>query len=240
MARQDMFATKVDIWRTEPRIGGKPIGVGDSFAATSTSPIAKYLTLLAKIRSINPGLANGIMQIRLAKGPLFVVSKKDGHENREYVVAFNNSDKPAPVTITTATSSGGWKILLGKTKIITTGAQVKFVVPALTSIVIKANNAIDQSSVKVGVISTNQDDLTGYYQVSAHVITHDLVSIEFFSRSKGSTAWDSLGVDTNSPYSVFINPKDFLGQSLDLKAIVTNSKGATFDLPITTLSIPAS
>lgn len=240
MARQDMFATKVDIWRTEPRIGGKPIGYGDSFAATNSNPIAKYLIMLAKIRSSNPGLANSIMQTRLSKGPLFVVSKKDDRENREYVVAFNNSDKPVSAAITTATSSGGWQTILGTTKIAISGAKLKFTVPALTAIVLKANKVINQVSVKVGVITINQDDLTGYYQVTAGVTTNDLASVEFFSRIEGATSWDSLGVDTNSPYSVFISPKDFLGQNIELKAIVTNSKGATFELQSAKLSIPAS
>lgn len=240
MARQDMFATKVDIWRTEPRIGGKPIGYGDSFAATASNPIAKYLKTLAKIRTNNPGLANGVMQPRLSKGPLFVVSKKDNNENREYVIAFNNSDKAVSAVINTATSTGGWKAILGTTRVTVTGAKLKFTVPALSAVVLKANKTINQVSVKVGTITTSQDDFTGYYQVTAGVTTSDLASVEFFSRPEGSTGWNSLGVDTNSPYSVFINPNDFLGQNLELKAIVTNSKGATFELPSTKLSIPAS
>lgn len=240
MARQDMFATKVDIWRGEPRIGGKPIGYGDSFTTAASNPIAKYLKSLAQVRKSNPGLANALMQTRLVKGPLFVVSKKDSKENREYVVAFNNSDKSVSALITTATSAGGWKAILGTTKVSASGAKVKFVVPALSAVVLKANRTINQFSVKVGVITTNQDDLTGYYQASAGVITSDLVSVEFFSRIGGGTSWDSLGVDTNSPYSVYINPKDFLGQNIEIKAIVTNSKGATFELPSTKLSIPSS
>lgn len=239
-ARQDMFATKVDMWRTEPRIGGKPVGYGDSFAFTSTNPIAKYLVALAKIRSANPGLANGIMQQRLSKGSLYVVSKKDATENREYVVAFNNSDKSVNAAIYTATSTGGWKTILGATKVIASGAKLKFTVPAMSTIVLKANKTIDQTSVKVGVITISQDDLTGYYQAAAVVTTSDLASVEFFSREGNSTNWTSLGVDTNSPYNVFINPQEFLGKNLEVKSIVTNSKGETFEAPITKLSIPAS
>lgn len=240
MARQDMFATKVGIWRSEPRIGGKPIGYGDSFAVTASNPIAKYLKVLAQLRKSNPGLANAVMQQRLAKGPLFVVSKKDNNENREYVVAFNNSDKPVTALITTATSTGGWKSILGTTKLSVSGAKLKFTVPALSAVVLKANKTINQISVKVGTITTNQDDLTGYYQATAGVTTSDLVSVEFFSRIEGASSWDSLGVDTNSPYSVYIDPKDYLGQNIEVKAVVTNSKGATFELPSTKLSIPAS
>jgi len=105
---------------------------------------------------------------------------------------------------------------------------------------LKANKTINQFAVKVGAIKPSQDDLTGYYQVSASVKTNDLASVEFFSRRDGATIWNSRGVDTNAPYSVFLNPQDFLGQSIELKAVVTNSKGASFELPSTKLSIPAS
>lgn len=239
MARQDMFATKIAAWQSEPRIGEKPIGFGNSFAATTANPISKYLKALAKIRTSNPGLGNGIMQPRFAKGPLYVVSKKDSKENREYVVAFNNSDKAVSAVIKTATSAGGWKILLGTTKVGVTGAKLQFKVPALTAVVLKANKPINQFAVKVGIIKINQDDLTGYYQATASVATSDLVTVEFFSRPEGVATWDSLGVDTNSPYSVFINPQDFPGQTIELKAVVTNSKGASFELPSAKLSIPA-
>ena len=239
MARQDMFATKIAPWQTEPRISGKPIGYGDSFTATGLSPIAKYLKVLAHLRQTNPGLANGIMQIRLSKGPLFVVSKKDSKENREYVVAFNNSDKALWAVINTATSTGGWKTILGSTKVGAVGPKLRFNVPALSAVVLKANKPINQVAVKIGVIKTGQDDLTGYYQVTAGVRTNDLACVEFFSRPQGAKGWDSLGVDTNAPYSVFINPNDFLGQNLELKAVVTNSKGASFELPSAKLSIPA-
>lgn len=240
MARQDMFSTKIAAWQSESRIGGKPIGYGNSFTATGLSPIAKYLKVLAHLRQTNPGLANAQMQPRFAKGPLYVVSKKDSKENREYVVAFNNSDKSVSAVINTATSTGGWKTLLGNTKIGVSGAKLRFKVPALSAVVLKANKPINQFAVKVGVIQTNQDDLTGYYQVTAAVTTHDLVTVEFFSRLEGAASWNSLGVDTNSPYSVFINPQNFLGQNIELKAVVTNSKGASFELPSTKLSIPAS
>jgi len=112
-ARQDMFATQVEIWKNEIRIGGSPIGDGDAFQATNTSPIARYLKQISELRRTNPGLANGVMQIRHSLNSLFVISKKDTVENREYLVAFNNSTKPIKTTITSATSTGGWKLLAG-------------------------------------------------------------------------------------------------------------------------------
>ncbi|MBI3428811.1 MAG: hypothetical protein HY050_01880, partial [Actinobacteria bacterium] len=115
LARQDMFPTKIDAWKTEARIGGKPVGNGNSFTATATNPIAQYLITLSQLRSKNPGLANAFMQTRYAKNSVLVLSKDARKEKREYVVAFNNSSKPETVQINTATSAGGWKIILGRT-----------------------------------------------------------------------------------------------------------------------------
>ena len=240
LARQDMFATKVDIWKTEPRIGSGVVGNGDSFALTKMNPIARYLTKLSALRSANPGLANAVMQTRYAKNSLFVVSKKDVKENREYVVAFNNSAKAQKVEISTATSKGGWKTLLGKTTLRTTSAKLSFTVPALTTIVLKANSKIDQTVMKAGKISIREDYLTGFSHVRAGISTSDILSIEFSVRSAPNSAWKSLGIDSNAPYSIFIDPKDFAGHNLEVRAIATNSKGATLGLPTARLTFPSS
>jgi glycosidase len=89
LARQDMFSTKVNIWKTEKRIGSAPIGTGNAFDITDKHPIANHLKALAKLRATNPALANSSMQIRYAKDYLLAISKKDDAENREYLVAFN-------------------------------------------------------------------------------------------------------------------------------------------------------
>ncbi len=240
MARQDMFSTKIPDWKTELRIGGKSVGNGNSFTLAKSNPLPKYLTMLANLRAQNPALANGTTQTRFAKGSVYAVSKKDPAENREYVVAFNNGLKPQSIEIATATSSGGWRSLLGSIQYRTGGATLKFTVPALSTVVFKANNRIDKVNVAVSKISVVLDDMTGYYQVSGKLSSNDLLSVEFLARSTSSAAWTSLGVDTNAPYSVYINPKDFLGQDIEIKAVATNSKGKTFALPSTKFTVPAS
>jgi glycosidase len=240
LARQDMFPTQIDMWKTEPRIGSDPVGTGDSFALTAANPIAKYLKTLALLRSQNPGLANEVMQPRYSNNSLFIVSKKDAKEKREYVVAFNNSAKAQSVEITTATSSGGWKTLLGKSSISAKGAKVTFSVPALSTLVFKANKPIDQVGVKTGKIKVSEDYLTGYFHAVAGLTTNDLLSVEFSVKSASTGTWSSVGVDTNAPYSVYLNPQDYSGQTIEIKAVATNSKGATFALPSATFTVPAS
>ena len=239
-ARQDMFPTEVEIWKTETRIGGSPIGNGDAFTATKQNPIAKYLVELAEIRKNNPALANGPMLERYSKYALYVISKKDVAENREYLVAFNNSDTDEVVEVTTATSTGGWTQILGKTVVTTNQNKVSFTVPALSTIVLMANSPIDQFATKVTKLSTSFDDLTGFYKVKAGLTSKDFLSVEFFARNAGTSKWISQGVDTGFPYSIYLDPLDFPKKKIELRAVARNSKGESFVLPITKLTIATS
>jgi glycosidase len=236
-ARQDMFPTDIELWKNETRVGGPPIGNGDAFSATSQSPVAKYLIKLAEIRKSNPALANGPMLERYSKYSLYVISKKDVLENREYLVAFNNSDTDEIVTVTTATSAGGWTQILGTTEVTTVQSKVSFTVPALSTIVLKANSTINQFDTKITKLSTSLDDLTGFYKVKAGVSSKDFLSVEFFARKVGSSKWVSQGVDTGAPYSIFIDPLDFPKKKIQVRATARNSKGESFVFPITGLTI---
>jgi len=238
LARQDMFSTKVNIWKTEKRIGSSPIGTGNSFTITDKHPIAVYLKKLASLRAANPGLANGSMKIRTVKDSLFVISKKDAVENREYLVAFNNSTKPIKATITSATSVGGWKVLLGTSNLAIKNENVTVTVPALSTLVLKANKGIDKTSVKVGKITSEMDFLTGYYETKATIVSQDLLRVTFFCRASADQPWVSLGTDTNAPYSVYIDPLEYQGKKIEIRAEALNSKGVKYELPSTTITVP--
>ena len=236
-ARQDMFPTDIELWKNEPRIGGSPIGNGDSFSATNQSPIANYLIKLAEIRRDNPALANGPMLERYSKYSLYVISKKDVVQNREYLVAFNNSDTDEIVEVTTATSGAEWTQILGTTDVTVNQNKVSFTVPALSTLVLKANSAINQFATKHTKLSTSVDDLTGFYKVKAGISSKDFLTVEFFARKAGSTRWVSQGVDTGAPYSIFVDPLDFPKKKIQLRATARNSKGESFVFPITNLTI---
>ena len=238
-ARQDMFSTDIELWRNEPRIGGSPIGNGDAFTTTSQSPVANYLIKLAEIRRDNPALANGPMLERYSKYALYIISKKDIVENREYLVAFNNSDTDEIVEVSTATAGAEWTQILGTTDVRVNQNKVSFTVPALSTIVLKANITINQFATKHTKLSTSVDDLTGFYKVKAGISSKDFLSVEFFARKAGSTRWVSQGVDTGAPYSIFIDPLDFPKKKIQLKATARNSKGESFVLPITNLTLSA-
>ncbi len=235
-ARQDMFPTQVEMWKNELRVGSQPVGNGDSFSEKD-HPISNLLRELGQLRNEHPALANGQMQIRYAKGPLFVFSKRAAGEKIEYLVALNNSSKPASATFPTATA-GGWERLLGDAKFKSKKSKVEVGLRPFGYTVLKAKKSVTESEVKLGKLSAKSDFLSGFERLSASVVTQDLASAEFFIRSKGSADWVSVGVDLNRPYSVYINPEEFFGD-LEFKAIITNTKGVRSEFKPRALSITA-
>jgi hypothetical protein len=235
-ARQDMFPTQVEMWKNEPRVGSKPVKDGDSFSEKS-HPISDLIKNLGQLRKEHPALANGQMQIRYAKGPLFIFSKRAAGENTEYLVALNNSSKKVSAMVSTATS-GNWEKLIGSASIETNKSELSIGLSPFGYAVLKGKKDISETAVKLGKLSSKTDFLSGFERLSASVATRDLATAEFFIRSKGRTDWVSVGVDLNRPYSVYINPEEFSG-NLEFKAIITNSKGAQVEFKPRALSITA-
>jgi hypothetical protein len=106
-------------------------------------------------------------------------------------------------------------------------------------VVLKANKGIDKTDVKVVKLTSQMDFLTGYYETKAAVTSKDLLKVTFYYRTAADKPWMSLGTDTNAPYSVYIDPLEFADQKLELRAEVINSKGKKYELPYTSVAIPA-
>lgn len=235
-ARQDMFATEVETWRSEKRVGSNPAGTGDSFSA-NPHPIADTLSSLSELRKEHPALANGQMQIRYAKGPVFAFSKRQPGERIEYLVVLNNSAKPERVTFKTATSAG-WQKLLGSAALKSENNQVTISIPAFGYSVYRGAKAITENKVKLSTLSGKADFLSGYFQIQAKVQTEDLAVAEFFVRSKSDPVWRTVGVDLNQPFNIYLDPEQYSG-AWELKAVITNSKGANFEFKPRTFKIAA-
>jgi hypothetical protein len=228
LARQDLFPTKVEIWKQEPRVTGKPVGSADSFDATFSNPIAKHLITLSELRKAHPALANEQMQIRYAKGSVFAFSKRAISEKREYLIVLNNSAKTSTVKISTATS-GKWKDLISGKSFTSMSGELTLKLDGLSSAVLRAESEINQRGLKLGKLSAKEDFLSGFYNVSLKVESKDLAIAEFFIRTKSDSKWSTLGVDLNQPFNVFIDPNEYSGP-IEVKASVIDSKGGKNEL----------
>jgi glycosidase len=228
LARQDLFPTKVEIWKQEARVTGRPVGDADSFTDTFSNPIAKHLMALSELRKLHPALANEQMQIRYAKGPVFAFSKRALNEKREYLVALNNGAKARTVTISTATS-GKWRDLIDGKSFISKSGELTLKLDGLSSRILRAESDINLRGIKLGKLSLKEDFLSGFYNLSLKVESKDLAIAEFFIRTKGVSKWSTLGVDLNQPFKVFIDPYQYSGP-VEVKAIVVDSKGRKYEL----------
>jgi len=228
LARQDLFPTKVEIWKQEARVTGRPVGDADSFTDTFSNPIAKHLMALSELRRAHPALANEQMQIRYAKGPVFAFSKRALNEKREYLVALNNGAKARTVTISTATS-GKWRDLIDGKSFISKSGELTLKLDGLSSRILRAESDINLRGIKLGKLTLKEDFLSGFYNLSLKVESKDLAIAEFFIRTKGVSKWSTLGVDLNQPFKVFIDPYQYSGP-VEVKAIVVDSKGGKYEL----------
>ena len=228
LARQDLFPTKVEIWKQEARVTGRPVGDADSFTDTFSNPIAKHLMALSELRKLHPALANEQMQIRYAKGPVFAFSKRALNEKREYLVALNNGAKARTVTISTATS-WKWRDLIDGKSFISKSGELTLKLDGLSSRILRAESDINLRGIKLGKLSLKEDFLSGFYNLSLKVESKDLAIAEFFIRTKGVSKWSTLGVDLNQPFKVFIDPYQYSGP-VEVKAIVVDSKGGKYEL----------
>ena len=228
LARQDLFPTKVEIWKQEARVTGRPVGDADSFTDTFSNPIAKHLMALSELRRAHPALANEQMQIRYAKGPVFAFSKRALNEKREYLVVLNNGAKARTVTISTATS-WKWRDLIDGKSFISKSGELTLKLDGLSSKILRAESDINLRGIKLGKLTLKEDFLSGFYNLSLKVESKDLAIAEFFIRTKGVSKWSTLGVDLNQPFKVFIDPYQYSGP-VEVKAIVVDSKGGKYEL----------
>ncbi|HEU4655675.1 MAG TPA: alpha-amylase family glycosyl hydrolase [Steroidobacteraceae bacterium] len=109
-ARQDMFATRVESYRSDRRIGGSSLLPFDT-----THPLFTLTAKLASLRRNTSALARGEQVVRSysEKPGLFAVSRFDPESGREVAIAFNTSDIAIDSLIQVNTSSQHFSSLFG-------------------------------------------------------------------------------------------------------------------------------
>jgi glycosidase len=237
-ARQDMFSTQVETWKSEVRIGSAPIGEGNSFV--QTNPIRDEITTLNGLTAKNPALRNGTQQTIYAKDQTFAVTRfADGIE---YVVLLNAADASKLVNLSPLNRSASWKTLAGSC---VAKGSLTTEIKANSYCLFKADKVIGKSPTKkisapkVGF--TNDSPL--WPQISVTVDKAGYNSIAFYAREKGKK-WVALGTTDRSTfatkftagglYRVFLHPETFKkNAALEIIAVGKNSDGKILVSPIT-------
>ncbi len=235
LARQDMFATQVDLWKSESRIGGAPIGDGNSF--DGANPIQDEIAALQKLEVQYPELKTGTQQLRYAQGNFFAVSRFGSHQ--EYVVAFNSDDKTTTATVPVSTLNSSWDSIFGTGSVQTsTSNSLDITLPPHGYLVLKAASTFSATdSLKVTILNPKPDgNSDGWIPVTAFVPGNDFDQVTFAVQVPGKN-WQSLGTSdhrtlattqtTGGLFRVYLHPAQFKkGTVLNLVAVAKNSSGA--------------
>ncbi len=236
-AREDMFASKVDLYNTEDVLGG-PEGSRDRY--NTKHPLYRHIAELSELRAENPALADGAQINRFAAdgAGIFATSrigagtkggKNDGQV--EYVVAANNDTKAATATFPTWTKGKGavFTPVYGTDTAVKPAADgsVKVTVPPLTVSVWKANKPISTTGAAPTVETVLADGgAYGRTEVKADVQASTFAQTTFLWRKVGETKWQNLGTDDNAPFRVFHDVSGIpLATPLEYRAIVKDAAG---------------
>jgi glycosidase len=236
-AREDMFASKVDLYNTETVLGG-PEGSRDRY--NTAHPLYQHVRDLSAVRAANPALADGAQVNRYAAdGPgIFAMSRigegTKGGRNAgkvEYVVAANNDTKAATATFPTWTEGKGavFTPVLGTDTAVKPSADgsVKVTVPPLTVSVWKANKPINTSGAGPTVETVlSEGGAYGRTEVRADVTASTFAQVTFQWRKVGATAWQPLGTDDNAPFRVFHDVSGIpVDTPIEYRAVVKDAAG---------------
>jgi glycosidase len=208
-ARQDMFPTQVDEWKTQDRVGSPPIGNGSSFDVTN-NPIETRLRELGALRDHVPALSTGATIVRGSAGEVLVVSRIDAAAKREYVAAFNAGSSGKTVTIMTATPSSSWTPLLGAGPAPASGSDgsLTITVPATSSILLEAGSPITVTTAAAPALKIGRDSGSALWRLGATVAGSAPVSVGFAVWRK-TGGWGRVAADDSPPYRGFVNPASF-------------------------------
>jgi glycosidase len=112
-ARQDMFASQVASYNSEPLLGTPDTTAHSSF--NREHPLYQAIARLARLRRSQAALRDGAQLVRAdAAAPgLFAVSRLDPQGDRELLIAFNTSTAPVSAPVTVNATSGRFSSLVG-------------------------------------------------------------------------------------------------------------------------------
>lgn len=241
LARQDMFPTQVEDWKTELRIGQPPIGNESSFE--TPNPLHRQVVALQEIIKENPALRTGTQKIRSTKnGELIVTRYLNG---QEYIVALNGSDEQRTMECAVGTVDGSWNSLYGaEVNAKEEGGKVSFTLPARTYTVLKSTTKYqDSSTIKVTPISiANADFSSTLKELSVKINGDHYVDVTFSYRLPGKK-WITIGTSdretvktpqtAGGKYRVFYDFSKFpRGQKVQFIAVAKGVSGQISASPI--------
>jgi alpha-amylase len=244
-ARQTMFASQVPDYLDDDLLGTTATHAQDNFVPGH--PLYRAIGGLAALTRAHPALRDGAQVHRYAAGGpgVYAFSRLDRRDQREYVVALNNSEQAQTAAIPTYAAKRGFHLLYGggpaRARSTSDGA-LNLTVPPLSAVVYAMDGRIPGSKAAPPVTVTGAapaDGARGRIHVTANVAGSSFYEVSFYAQVAGGS-WRPVGVDDNAPYQVFHDVSRLrAGTPVRYKAVVLDNRGHTAASATRATTVPA-
>ncbi|WP_412178029.1 alpha-amylase family glycosyl hydrolase [Pseudarthrobacter chlorophenolicus] len=244
-ARQTLFASQVPEYLDDDLLGTDATHATDNF--NTAHPLYTGISELAALTKEHPALRNGAQQGRYASdGPgIYAFSRTDASDQREYVVALNNSGQPQTADVPTYIAKRNYTRIYGdaaaKAKTSDAGT-LTVTVPPLSAVVYQSSGRIPHSKSAPAVALQQPAPAAGdngRLQVTADVGGTSFYEVTFEAKQAGGN-WTPIGTDDAAPYQVFHDVAALdAGTSVEYRATVLDNGGHTATSQIRSASVPA-
>ncbi|HEU4667254.1 MAG TPA: alpha-amylase family glycosyl hydrolase [Arthrobacter sp.] len=244
-ARQTLFASKVQAYLDDDLLGTNATHATDNF--NPGHPLYSKISELAALTKEHPALRDGAHQHRYASdGPgIYAFSRTDAADQREYVVALNNSEHAQTAEVPTYIAKRSYTRIYGqatdeaKTSV---DGKLTVTVPPLSAAVYQSSGRIPHSKSAPAVVlqepAPAQGD-NGRLKVTADVDGSSFYEVTFEAKAAGGD-WTPIGTDDTAPYQVFHDVAAFdAGTAVEYRATVLDNGGHTATSQSRTASVPA-
>jgi len=231
LARQTMFASKVSEYLDDNLLGTDRTHAVDNF--NPNSPLYRTISELSALTKQHPALRNGAHQHRYASrdAGIYAFSRIDRNEQREYVVALNNSEDAKTAAIPTYVPRGAFQRIYGSgDNLLTTdrSSRLTVTVPALSAVVYESVTKIPQSrkapSIRLDDAAPSMET-NSRMTVKAEVSGSSFNEVTFYAKV-GNGRWTSIGTDDTRPYRVFHDTAAINdGTRISYRAVVRDNAG---------------
>jgi alpha-amylase len=247
-ARQTLFASQVPEYLNDDLLGTEATHGTDNF--NPGHPLYSKISQLAALTKEHPALRDGAHQHRYASdGPgIYAFSRTDADDQREYVVALNNSEQPQTAEVPTYIAKRSYTRIYGSAaeaaEEAKTSADGKLTVtvPPLSAVVYQSSGRIPHSNSAPAVVLQEPAAApadNGRIKVTADVGGASFYEVTFEAKTAGG-GWEPIGTDDTAPYQVFHDVAALdAGTALEYRATVLDNGGHTATSQSRTAAVPA-
>ncbi|MFI8965139.1 pullulanase-type alpha-1,6-glucosidase [Streptomyces sp. NPDC053493] len=223
-ARQTLFASKAADYLDDDQLGTDRTHASDAY--DTGHPLYRAIARLSKLTREHPALRDGVQRERYAQGSVYAFSRTDPEADTEYLVATNSATTARTVTV--PVDSTAFHVLYGGQGAVTArDGAVTVTVPALSSLVLKADTALPAPATAPGItLKAPAAGATGTVEISADV-SGDGRGRVVFAAQTGDGPWQTLGTADHAPYKITQQVTAPAGTALRYKAVVVDAAGRT-------------